>query len=136
MIQFAEVFPAEEIVVSLVRHLSWTHFIALIPLKQPLQRDFYAEMCRVERWSVRILRQKISSMLYERTALSRKPDELAKLELQTLRDEDRMTPDLVLRDPYLTDRDASAMRTECDSGYAEYGDGADRCADQEGGEID
>ena len=103
MIQFAEVFPNEEIVVSLIRQLSWTHIIALIPLKQPLQREFYAKMCRVERWSVRTLRQKIASMLYERTALSKKPAELAKLELQALREEDRMTPDLVFRDPYLLD---------------------------------
>jgi predicted nuclease of restriction endonuclease-like (RecB) superfamily len=103
MIQFAEVFPDERIVVSLIRQLSWTHFIALIPLKGPLQREFYAEMCRVERWSVRTLRQKIGSMLYERTALSRKPEELARLELQSLRDEDRMSPDLVFRDPYLLD---------------------------------
>jgi predicted nuclease of restriction endonuclease-like (RecB) superfamily len=44
-----------------------------------LQRDFYAEMCRIERWSVRTLRQKIDSMLYERTALSKKPDELVRL---------------------------------------------------------
>jgi hypothetical protein len=51
MIQFAEVFPDKEIVVSLIRQLSWTHFIALIPLKDDLQRDFYAEMCRIERWS-------------------------------------------------------------------------------------
>ena len=62
MIQFAEVFPDEKIVVSLVRQLSWTHFIALIPLKDPLQREFYAEMCRVERWSVRTLRRKIASI--------------------------------------------------------------------------
>jgi len=50
MIQFAEVFPDKEIVVSLIRQLSWTHFIALIPLKEDLQRDFYAEMCRVAGW--------------------------------------------------------------------------------------
>ncbi len=49
MIQFTEVFPDKEIVVSLIRQLSWTHFIALIPLKDDLQRDFYAEMCRIER---------------------------------------------------------------------------------------
>jgi predicted nuclease of restriction endonuclease-like (RecB) superfamily len=60
-------------------------------------------MCRVERWSVRTLRQKIASMLYERTALSRRPAELARLELQSLREEDRMTPDLVFRDPYVLD---------------------------------
>jgi predicted nuclease of restriction endonuclease-like (RecB) superfamily len=103
MIQFAEVFPDEKIVVSLMRQLSWTHFIALIPLKNPLQREFYAEICRVERWSVRTLRKKIASMLYERTALSKKPDKLASLELQSLRENDRMRPDLVFRDPYLLD---------------------------------
>jgi predicted nuclease of restriction endonuclease-like (RecB) superfamily len=103
MIQFAEVFPEEAIVVSLVRELSWTHFLALLPLKQALQREFYAEMCRAQRWSVRTLRDKIGGMLYERTALSRKPAELARMELAALRDEDRVSTDLVLRDPYLLD---------------------------------
>lgn len=103
MVQFAEAFPDEQIVVSLIRQLSWTHFIALIPLKEPLQREFYTEMCRMERWSVRTLRQKIGSMLYERTALSKKPEELAELELQALREEDKLIPDLVFRDPYFLD---------------------------------
>jgi predicted nuclease of restriction endonuclease-like (RecB) superfamily len=103
MIQFAEVFPDEKIVVSLIRELSWSHFLALLPLKEPLQREFYAELCRSQRWSVRMLRDKISGMLYERTALSRKPAELARLELAALRDEDRLSTDLVLRDPYLLD---------------------------------
>jgi hypothetical protein len=48
MIQFSEVFPDEQIVVSLIRQLTWSHFIALLPLKEQLKRDFYAEMCRVE----------------------------------------------------------------------------------------
>lgn len=103
MIQFAEVFPEQSIVVSLVRQLSWTHFLALIPLKDNLQRDFYAEMCRVENWSVRTLRQKIQSMLFERTALSKKPDALIRQELDTLQGEDTLTPDLVFRDPYILD---------------------------------
>lgn len=103
MIQFAQVFPDEKIVVSLIRELSWTHFLALLPLKEPLQREFYGEMCRAQRWSVRTLRDKIGGMLYERTALSRKPAELARLELAALRDEDRVSTDLVLRDPYLLD---------------------------------
>jgi len=103
MIQFAEVFPDREIVASLMRQLTWTHFIELIPLDKPLQREFCAEMCRVERWSVRTLRQKIGGMLYERTALSRKPEELAALELKQLREEDKLTPDLVFRDPYILD---------------------------------
>jgi predicted nuclease of restriction endonuclease-like (RecB) superfamily len=103
MMQFAEVFPDEQIVVSLIRQLSWTHFLALLPLKDVLQREFYAEMCRVQGWSVRALRAKISGMLYERTALSRKPAKLAQKELAALREEDRFSADLVLRDPYLLD---------------------------------
>ena len=101
MIQFAEVFPESEIVVSLIRQLSWTHFIALIPLKDPIKRDFYAEMCRVEKWNVKTLRNKIDSMLFERTALSKKPELVAQAELEALRTEDRLTPDLVFRDPYV-----------------------------------
>jgi predicted nuclease of restriction endonuclease-like (RecB) superfamily len=68
-----------------------------------LKRDFYAEMCRIERWSTRTLEKKIGSMLFERTALSRKPEKLAAMELKQLREEDKLTPDLVFRDPYLLD---------------------------------
>ena len=103
MMQFAEVFPDEQFVVSLIRQWSWTHIIALLPLKQPLQREFYAEMCRIERWGVRTLRRQIDSMLYERTALSKKPDELIRHELDALRATDRMTPDLIFKDPYILD---------------------------------
>jgi predicted nuclease of restriction endonuclease-like (RecB) superfamily len=103
MMRFSELFPDEQIVASLMRQLSWTHFLELLPLKDPLQREFYAEMCRVQGWSVRALRSKIGGMLFERTALSRKPAKLARMELAALRDEDRVSTDLVLRDPYLLD---------------------------------
>jgi predicted nuclease of restriction endonuclease-like (RecB) superfamily len=103
MIRFAEVFPNHEIVSTLSNKLGWSHFVEIIQLPDDLQRDFYAEMCRIERWSVRTLRAKVQSMLFERTALSRKPAELARQEIQTLREEDRMTPDLVFRDPYFLD---------------------------------
>ena len=103
MVRFAEAFPDMQIVSSLVRQLSWTHFIALIHLKHPLQREFYAEMCRIERWSTRTLHARSHSMLYERTALSRKPDELIRHELDALRATDRMTPDLIFKDPYILD---------------------------------
>lgn len=102
MVRFAEQFPDERILVSLIQELTWTHFLALLPLKDPLAREFYAEMCRVERWSVRALRQKIDGMLFERTALSKNSEEVVRQELATLRD-GRMTPDLVFRDPYLLD---------------------------------
>jgi len=103
MVKFVESFPHSEIVATLSQQLSWSHFKELLPLERPLQREFYAEMCRVERWSVRTLRRKIDSMLYERTAISHKPDTLAKEELAKLRDEDRLSPDLVFRDPYILD---------------------------------
>jgi predicted nuclease of restriction endonuclease-like (RecB) superfamily len=103
MVQFAEVFPDDQIVAALRRQLAWTHFKSLIPINDPLKRDFYAEMCRVEGWNTRTLDKKIQSMLYERTALSRKPEKLAEMELKELREEDKLTPDLVFRDPYLLD---------------------------------
>lgn len=103
MLRFAEAFPDRRIVSALMRQLSWTHFLSIIYLRDSLQRDFYAEMCRIEHWSTRTLQKKIDSMLYERTALSKKPEELARLELDALRDGDKLTPDLVFRDPYFLD---------------------------------
>ena len=103
MVRFAEAFPDEAIVSTLWRQLSWSHFKELIYLDDELQRDFYAEMCRIERWSVRTLRGRVGSMLYERTALSRKPEALIREELDALRDTDRLTPALVFRDPYVLD---------------------------------
>ncbi len=103
MMQFAQIFDNEQIVVSLIRQLTWTHFIALIPIKHELQRDFYTQMCRIEGWNVKTLRKKIDSMLYERTALSKKPDELIKKELKALKDKDKLTTDLVFKDPYFLD---------------------------------
>jgi hypothetical protein len=103
MIRFAEVFPDETIVSSLSRQLSWTDIRSLVYLDDPLQRDFYGEMCRIERWSVQTLMVKIQSMLFERTAISRKPEELAQKEIDALHTEDLMTPDIVFRDLYFLD---------------------------------
>jgi predicted nuclease of restriction endonuclease-like (RecB) superfamily len=103
MVRFAEVFPDERIVSALRTQLGWTHFRQIIALDDPLKRDFYAEMCRIEKWNTRTLEKKIGSMLFERTALSRKPDKLIRQELKALREEDRITPDLIFRDPYILD---------------------------------
>jgi predicted nuclease of restriction endonuclease-like (RecB) superfamily len=101
MTRFAELFPDREIVSTLSRQLGWSHFVEIIPLKDQLKREYYAEMCRIEQWSVRTLRSKIDGMLFERTALSRKPERLARQELARLHAEGTLTPDLVFRDPYL-----------------------------------
>jgi predicted nuclease of restriction endonuclease-like (RecB) superfamily len=103
MLRFSEVFATQEIVLTLSRQLAWSHFLAIIYIKDDLKRDFYAEMCRLERWSVRTLRQRIGSMLFERTALSRKPNELIQQELNALRESDLLSPALVLKDPYILD---------------------------------
>lgn len=103
MVQFQELFPDIKIVASLMRQLSWTHFTLLIPIDNNLKRDFYVHMCRIEQWSVRTLRDKIDTMLYERTAISKKPEEFAKLELKNLSEKDKISPDLVFKNPYILD---------------------------------
>jgi len=82
--QFTESFSDERIVATLSTQLSWSHFIEILPIKAPLAREFYAEMCRVERWSVRTLRQKIGGMLYKRPALSKNTETVIKADLRIL----------------------------------------------------
>lgn len=103
MIRFAEVFPNEQIVSALRTQLSWTHFRELIAIDDPLKREFYAQMCCAERWSTRTLQDQVRRMVYERTAVSQQPEEVIRTEIAALRDEDRLTPDLVFRDPYFLD---------------------------------
>ncbi len=103
MTDFARSFRSEKIVATLSHKLSWSHFKEILPLHEDLKRDFYAELCRLENWSVRTLRRKIAGMLFERTALSRKPRALIRQELDVVRKSDRMTPDIAFRDPYFLD---------------------------------
>ncbi len=103
MIQFYNSFPEEDKIVTLSRHLSWSHFIELLPINLELQRMFYIELCINEKWSVRELRNRTNSLLYERTLLSRKPEELVKLEINNLSEKDIFTPDIILKDPYILD---------------------------------
>ncbi|MCE2962848.1 MAG: YhcG family protein [Chitinophagales bacterium] len=103
MMKLAETFPDKKIFESLIRQFSWTHFLAIIPIEDPLKKMFYIEMCKVEKWSVRTLRERINSLLYERTAISKKPEETIKNDLQLLKEANQITPDLVFRDPYFLD---------------------------------
>jgi len=100
MMQFAQTFPDFQIVATLSRKLSWSHFVIVMPLKDELQREFYLTMATNERWSVRTLQAKIDGMLFERTAIATKPEELIKSELANLRDNNVMTPDMVFKSPY------------------------------------
>jgi hypothetical protein len=101
MIKFYDEFPDEKIVATLSQQLGWSHFVELIPITDPLKREFYAEICRIERWSVRILRERIQNMLFERTAISRKPELTIRNDLDELRSTGKLSKELVLRDPYI-----------------------------------
>ncbi|MGM0701418.1 MAG: PDDEXK nuclease domain-containing protein [Pseudomonadota bacterium] len=103
MIRFAEVFPDEGKVSALRRQLSWTHIKSLIYLDDPLKREFYIELCQLEGWSSRQLQERIQSMLFERSAISKKPEETIRHELATLRQGGQASPSLLLKDPYLLD---------------------------------
>ena len=100
MMQFAQEFPDVEIVSAVSTKITWSHIIEILPLKDDLQREFYLTLASTERWSMRQLRKEIDGMLFERTAISGKPDEFIKKELSTLRDDNVMSPDLVFKSPY------------------------------------
>lgn len=103
MVQLVGLYPDFKICATLLRKLTWSHFLLLIPIKNNVEREFYAELCRVEGWNIKTLRAKINSRLYERTGMSKKPAELALQELKALRQDDVMSPDMVFQDPYCLD---------------------------------
>lgn len=103
MVQFIKKFENYDFVVTLSRQLSWSHFIELIKICDETKRDFYITMCINEKWSVRVFKERINSMLYERTAISKKPEETIKKELEMLRKDKIMSDSLFIRDPYILD---------------------------------
>ncbi len=103
MLNFSKLFPDEKIVATLSQQLSWSHFVELVTIENNIAREFYIGLCIKEGWAIRTLRERINSMLYERTCLSKKPEDLVKEELETLATEGTTTTDLVFRDPYLLD---------------------------------
>ena len=101
--QFATTFLDLEIVHALRAQLSWTHFKQIIHIDDPIKREFYATMAAQERWSTRTLEDRIGSLLFERTAISKKPDETIVQELTLLREKGEYNQSLVLKDPYILD---------------------------------
>ncbi len=103
MMRFVEVWPDDVQVRALSEHLGWSHFKELLYLENSLAREFYAELCRAERWTVRTLRERVRTMLFERTAISKLPEASIRESLAQLRETDKMIPQLVFRDPYILD---------------------------------
>lgn len=115
MVSFYETFTDEKNLATLSQQLSWSHFIEILPLNNKLQHQFYAAMCFHEKWTVRVLRKKIDSMLFERTSLSKRPDKLIQKELNNLIATDTPSHDIVFKSPYILDfLDLHDTFTECD----------------------
>lgn len=92
-----------EIIATLSQQLNWSHLIELSAIENETKRDFFIQLCVYERWGVRELRDKIDTMLFERTAISTKPVETIREALQTLQHEKKMLPELVFKNSYILD---------------------------------
>lgn len=103
MMQFAEEFPDIQIVSQLATQLTWSHFLEILPIKDGLSREFYLTMAASGKWGRNLLRKQIDGMLYERTIIAGKDDVRIKQELANLRENNRMNPDLVFKNPYFLD---------------------------------
>ena len=103
MLKFYEYYPNFEILQTLSAKLSWSHFVELLQISNDVKREFYTTMCANEIWSVRTLRERIGSALFERTAISRKPEQTIINDLKMLNKENKMTTDMFFRDPYILD---------------------------------
>jgi len=102
-IKFNELNPNIQIVHTLCAQLSWSHIREIISIKNEIKREFYTQLCIHERWSVRTLQERMGSMLYERTAISKKPELTILNDLELLKNEKQITPELTFRDPYFLD---------------------------------
>ena len=101
MMKFAKNID-EKNIATLSQQLSWSHFKELIVLEDNLKIEFYTQMSIAQNWGVRTLRERIDSMLYERTVLSKQPNELIKYELDNIKQE-QFSKNMILKDPYLLD---------------------------------
>jgi predicted nuclease of restriction endonuclease-like (RecB) superfamily len=102
-VRSAYIFSEEHILYAVRTQLTWTHLRSLMSLDDELKRTFYMEMARLENWDTRTLDQKIDNLFYERTALSRKPEEVIKQELKKIQATNSITPDVVFRSSYFLD---------------------------------
>lgn len=93
--QLSETFPDSQILYTLCTKLSWSHLRLVMYMDDPLKRDFYLELSKIEGWSARQLQGRTKSMLYERTAISKKPEKTIEQDLKKLREKKELSLDLV-----------------------------------------
>lgn len=100
MLKFSRLFPTREIVSTLSKQLSWSHFVMVCAIDETLKREFYTEMCRIQHWSVRDFKRQMDGMLYERTVISKEPEVVIKSSIDALKKNDSVSSNLVFKDPY------------------------------------
>ena len=103
MLKFYEYFSSYEKLSTVSTKLSWSHFVEILQISNELKREFYVTMCINEKWSVRTLRERINSALFERTAISKMPEQTIINDLALLNNENKMTTNMFFRDPYILD---------------------------------
>jgi len=123
MMQFAEQFPDFEIVAPLAPQLSWSHIIAVLPLKTPEARLFYLGEVATRQLGRRDLRQLIARKAFERKEIANAQlTEVSAIPLDTFKDP-YLLDVLGLHDGYLeADLEAAILR-ELESFILELGGG-------------
>ncbi|MEL6929337.1 MAG: PDDEXK nuclease domain-containing protein [Cyanobacteria bacterium J06600_6] len=123
MMQFHERFPDCEIVVTLSRELTWSHFVLLLPIQEIEKRSFYAEQIMSGRWSVRQTRQHINRKVYERTQLGNLQLPMEEGEVINSFKDPYILDFLGLKDGYLEEDLEAAILKELESFILELGTG-------------
>ena len=78
--------------------LSWSHYVELLKIDDPLERSFYEKEAELEHWGVRELKRQMKSMLFHRLALSTNREEVLRLAKEG---EIIERPEDILREPYV-----------------------------------
>lgn len=82
----------------LLQSLSFSHFVELMKLDDPLKRVFYEIEAVRGAWTVRALKRQIGSLLFERTGLSTDKEKLTRLAHESA---ETLRPVDIIRDPYV-----------------------------------
>lgn len=93
-----QLYNAFPIFATLSQKLSWSHYVELLKIEDPLERNFYYKECKQENWGVRELRRQMKSMLFQRLALSKDKEGVLKLSEQGQMID---KPEDLLKDPYV-----------------------------------
>jgi predicted nuclease of restriction endonuclease-like (RecB) superfamily len=112
-----------EIVVPLARHLSWSHFLVLIPVKNKDARTFYAQKAAYEKWSKRQLRKSIEQKVFERKEKANTKNNVIETEFKDEFKDPYFLDFLGLKDGYLENDLESAIIKELELFILELGKG-------------